>query len=203
MSLMNASTSVTIGLALLAGALGGCTDSTKPAGAAGTGYQTVASAPRRDSDVARTLNTEAFELISKKEYAEAEKRLKQSLEADVLFGPAHNNLGKVYYHEHKFYLAAWEFQYATKLMPNQPEPLNNLGLVFEAAGQLDQAVTCYDKAMHAEPDNAQFIGNLARAQIRRGDSGAAVDALLHKLIERDTRPEWVNWARERLELRTN
>jgi hypothetical protein len=31
-------------------------------------------------------------------------------------GPAHNNLGIVYYRRKKYYLAAWEFQYAARLM---------------------------------------------------------------------------------------
>ena len=42
----------------------------------------------------------------------AEKLLKQALTADIGYGPAHNNLGKVYYHRQNFYLAAWEFEYA-------------------------------------------------------------------------------------------
>jgi Flp pilus assembly protein TadD len=191
---------VMVGVAFL---LAGCAGASKPASPPGSGYQTVAAPPRRDSDNARALNTQAFDAIGKGDYTEAEKLLKRALEADILFGPAHNNLGKVYFHQHKLYLAAWEFQYANKLMPNQPEPLNNLGLVFEAAGNIEQAVTCYTKAMGDEPDNPQFIGNLARAEVRRGDTGAAVDDLLRKLIQRDTRPEWVNWARERLELHAN
>jgi hypothetical protein len=35
-------------------------------------------------------------------------------------GPAHNNLGIVYYRQKKYYLAAWEFQYAAKLMAYSP-----------------------------------------------------------------------------------
>jgi hypothetical protein len=32
-------------------------------------------------------------------------------------GPAHNNLGIVYYRQKKYYLAAWEFQHAARLYP--------------------------------------------------------------------------------------
>src|SRR4029453_19576722 len=110
-----------------------------------------------------------------------EAELKSALAADVMCGPAHNNLGKVYYHQHKLYLAAWEFQYAMKLMPNVPEPRNNLGLVFESAGKLDDAVASYDEARGLEPDNVQFIGNLARARVRRGDDDAGVRDLLRQL----------------------
>ncbi|MES1171564.1 MAG: hypothetical protein ABUL56_04300, partial [Actinomycetota bacterium] len=95
-------------------------------------------------------------------------------------------------------LAAWEFQYAMKLMPNTPEPRNNLGLVFESAGKLDDAVASYDEAMRLEPDNVQFIGNLTRARVRRGDRDDSVRELLGKLVMRETRPDWADWARGQL-----
>jgi Flp pilus assembly protein TadD len=115
-----------------------------------------------------------------------------------MYGPAHNNLGKAYFHQDKLYLAAWEFQYAMKLMPNTPEPRNNLGLVFESAGKLDDAVASYDEAMRLEPDNVQFIGNLARARVRRGDRDDDLRELLDKLVMRETRPDWADWARGQL-----
>ena len=67
-----------------------------------------------------------------------------------------------------------------KLMPNQPEPLNNLGLVFEATGKLDEATDSYTKAVTLEPDNVQALGNLARAcpprRSRRRREGVAAKA---------------------------
>ena len=93
--------------------------------------------------------------------------VRSALEADVTFGPAHNNLGRVYYHQGQLYLDAWEFQYAIKLMPYQPEPKSNLGLVLEAANKLDEAIKNYDEAMNLEPENPQFLGNDARARARR------------------------------------
>lgn len=161
-------------------------------------YQTVAVDPRRDSDAARRLNAEALVAIGEQDWTEAERLLKAALEADVTFGPAHNNLGTAYYHTGRLYLAAWEFQYAAKLMPSRPEPKNNLGLALEAAGKLDDAVEAYDAAVDLAPDGAEFLGNAARARVRRGDRGEEVAGLLDKLILRDARPEWVRWARERL-----
>lgn len=161
-------------------------------------YQTIGSEPKRDSDVAKRENARGVQSLAEKNYAEAERTFKTALDADILFGPAHNNLGKAYFKQGKFYLAAWEFQYAAKLMPNQPEPLNNLGLVFESAGKLDDAVSAYDKAIGLEPDHVEILGNLARARIRRGDRDESVRQLLDKLILRETRPDWADWARERL-----
>ncbi len=164
------------------------------------GYTTVGKDPRRDSDTAQRLTAQAAQLILDNRYDEAEKVLTKALEADVMYGPAHNDLGMVYFNQKKLYLAAWEFEYASKLMPNQPEPRNNLGLVFEAAGKIDDAVTAYGNALQIEPDNAQLIGNLARARIRRGDHDPEVRDLLQQLVMKDNRPDWLTWARDRLAL---
>ena len=161
-------------------------------------YETVADAPGRDAAAAEAHHARASRLIDRGDWPAAEAALKEALAADVMYGPAHNNLGKVYFHQGKLYLAAWEFQYAAKLMPNVPEPKNNLGLVFESAGKLDEAVSSYDEAMRIEPDNPQFIGNLARARMRRGDRDESVRELLSSLVLRETRPEWADWARTRL-----
>src|SRR5207249_1720310 len=100
----------------------------------------------RDTELARQENDRAYQLIRDGKYDQAEKILKKAIAANVMFGPARNNLGLVYYHESKLYQAAWEFQNAIRLMPYQPEPRNNLGLVFERAGKLTDAADAYDRA---------------------------------------------------------
>ena len=161
-------------------------------------YETVGKEPRRDADVARSENARAVALLESGDQVGAEVALKSALSADVMCGPAHNNLGKIYFAKHDLYHAAWEFQYAMKLMPNQAEPPNNLGLVFEAAGKLDDAATHYDKALALEPENVNALGNLARARVRRGDRDDSTRALLQKLVMRDERPDWLAWERSTL-----
>jgi Tfp pilus assembly protein PilF len=139
-----------------------------------------------------------LDLLEQGKPDEAELAFKAALSADIMCGPAHNNIGKVYFRQNKLYLAAWEFQYALKLMPNQPEPLNNLGLVFEAAGKLNEATESYSKAISLEPDNIHAMGNLARARVRRGDQGADLAELLGQLALRETRPDWLAWERSML-----
>ena len=163
-------------------------------------YETVAKDPRRDTERARVENGRAIQLIEAGKYDKAEEALKRALAADVMYGPAHNNLGKVYFQANNLYLAAWEFGYAMKLMPNVPEPRNNLGLVFEAAGNFDNAVKEYTEALQIEPDNAEFIANSARARVRRGDTDDEVKELLQRVVMQDTRPDWNQWARQRLSL---
>lgn len=161
-------------------------------------YETLSPDPRRNTEAAERHNTAAVAKMQNGDYASAEAELKSALSADVMHGPAHNNLGKVYFHQGKMYLAAWEFQYAAKLMPSVPEPRNNLGLVFESVGKLDDAVASYDEARERGPDNVQVLGNLARARIRRGDRDPATRELLERIVLRETRPQWAEWARSQL-----
>ena len=149
---------------------------------------------KRDTERARKEHERAFELIREHKYDEAEKICKRALQADIMFGPAHNNLGLVYYYQNKLYAAAWEFQNAVKLMPYQPEPRNNLGLVFERAGKINSAAESYAKAHEIQPDNPEFLGNLARANVRMGESNDETRRLLEELIMKDDRPEWRDWA---------
>jgi Tfp pilus assembly protein PilF len=175
----------------------GCSTAPRPAE---DEYQTLGKNVGRETERARALNDRAAELINNGNYPDAQKLLKEALAADVMFGPAHNNLGKVYYTQKNLYLAAWEFTYAAKLMKHQPEPRNNLGLVFEASGKLDDAVSEYSEARKLEPENPQFLGNEARARVRRGERGPEVRELLDQIVSLDSRPAWLEWARDQLHL---
>jgi len=161
-------------------------------------YETIKADPNRDTAAARRHNAEAVGLMKNKDYAEAEDELKSALAADLFFGPAHNNLGTVYFHQSRYYLAAWEFQYAAKLMPSQAQPHNNLGLVFEAVGRLDAAASAYAEALALAPESTETAGNLARIHIRTNRKNEETRRLLAKIVLKDPRPPWVTWAREHL-----
>ncbi len=163
-------------------------------------YETVAPGVEGDTDKARELNTQATQLILHGQFDEAKELLKDALTADVTFGPAHNNLGRIYYEQKQFYKAAWEFEYAAKLLPHHAEPRNNLGLVFEAVGDYDKAVDHYENALLMEPNNPELIGNLVRTRLNRGDRGAEVRQLLNDLILRDSQSKWSEWARDKLRM---
>ena len=83
-------------------------------------------------------------------------------------------------------------------MPERPEPVSNLGMVYEAVGKFDKAIEMYQMAYEMDPRNPQIIGNFARSRMRRGDSVDDVRSLLQELVFFDTRPDWVRWAREHL-----
>lgn len=152
----------------------------------------------RDFQRAEAKHELAIERMCDGDYCEAEQLLRDSLICDSSFGPAHNTLGKLYFDQGKYYLAAWEFEYAQKFLPERPEPLNNLGLVFEAVGNYDKAIEYFNAAWSVEHDNAEFLGNLVRARIRNGDTSSELRGLLQQLISIDDRETWVDWAREQI-----
>ena len=116
---MNRMTTIALVPICLALVAGGChTGRETPTGS----YETIAADPQRDTQAARKHNAASVILLKDDCLDQAEARLKTALKADLFFGPAHNNLGTVYYRQKKFYLAAWEFQYAAKLMPTKAEP---------------------------------------------------------------------------------
>lgn len=158
-------------------------------------YRTIRVEPRRDTDAAQRINRLGLEHLEKGELDEAATAFERALTADVEFAPAHNNLGKVYFLQKHWYKAAWEFEYAAKLLPRRAEPRNNLGLVLEHAGELDRAIEQFQLAVGLDEDAVEYRGNLARALIRRGDRTEQVRSLLQNVIDKDTRTDWVNWAR--------
>ncbi len=161
-------------------------------------YETVSADPHRDTAAAIAKNQKALKHIHAAHWDHAEKALQESLVADVMYGPAHNNLGWVYYKQGRYYLAAWEFEYAQKLMVGIPEPANNLGLVYEEVGRLPEAQACFDQAAGADPHNPQFLANLARVRLKQGERSAETAHLLREVVFHDERPEWREWAQEHL-----
>lgn len=188
-----------VGLAATVLILGGCESVSTVDGPTGP-YRTIRAEPRRDTDAARLANQAGLDHLAKGDLDKAAEAFGRALTADVEFGPAHNNLGKVYFRKKDWYRAAWEFEYAGKLMPRRAEPRSNLGLVLEEAGEIDRAVDQYREAISLDAGQIQFRANLARALVRRGDRTDEVRSLLQQVVEQDSRAEWQVWARQQLAL---
>jgi hypothetical protein len=190
-------------LSVLLVALAGCSflyDSHK------TTYETVQADPHHDTELAEAEHAKALEIMNggslckSCDPAKAEEHLQQALVADVTYGPAHNSLATLYLRQCKFYLAAWEFQYAAKLMPDRFEPLYNLGLVYESTDKLDRAIEFYTMAFSIAPRNPNVLESLVRARLRNGETVADVRELLKEILFYETRPVWIAWARDELGL---
>lgn len=124
-----------ITVALCLAALAGCQDNLPPP----PGTVTQAKALSRDTEAARRHNDQALKLMDCQDCRGAEKELKLAIAADEFFGPAHNNLGSLYFRQKQYYLAGLEFQSAATYLPKEPGPRTNIGMVFEAVGKLDDA----------------------------------------------------------------
>jgi Flp pilus assembly protein TadD len=170
------------------------------AGCQSANHSIIATAPPPpNTALARQENDRAYELIQQGKDKEAEPILHKAIDADVTFGPAHNNLGLIYYRQGRYYDAAWEFYNTTKLMPYHPDVRNNLGMVLEMdVTKYDQAIESYEQARKLAPDNPEYLANLARAKDRRGDRDEEMKKLLQELAFKDSRPDWRNWARMKL-----
>ena len=168
--------------------LGGCNG--------GGSYRIVSTEVLRNTEAAKRANREGLEHLAEGRLTEAAEAFEQARKADVEYGPAYNNLGKVYFKQRKWHEAAREFDNAKRLLPYHPGPPNNLGLVFQQAGWFDEAVKQHRQAVNLAPGDVEYAGNLAMALIRRGDETDEVRDLLGQLTKQTTNREWLLWARK-------
>lgn len=161
-------------------------------------YETVVASPQRDTEEARRRNDRAIKFFKKGDLKKARFEADQALIANVDYAPAHNTLGRILFRQGKYYLAAWEYQFAIQLQPSKPEYYNNLGLVYEAADRLPEAMSEFQTAVEMAPDDYHFVSNLARIKIRQGNVNAETAALLREVVFLDPRKEWKDWAGELL-----
>lgn len=164
------------------------------AGSRPDGPYTPISEAMRDTAAAQRLNHEAAPLIST-DPARAEALLRRALNADLYYGPAHNNLGVLFLQQGRLYEAAGEFEWARKLMPGNPDPRMNLALVLERAGRTDDALSAYAAALEVRPEHIQSIQALARLQLRFGRADERTAGLLDEIAVRGETERWRDWAR--------
>lgn len=172
----------------------GCASSTSP-----SAYESFSDRRYRNSLRAQELNEQGLSCVRAGDYAKAEEYFRKALEADLFYAPAHNNLGLTLLQAQppKPYESAWEFQYAAKLTPHSAEPRNNLGLVFEHVGRLEDAEKWYAEALEIEPQNIEVMGHLARVYVKANKKSAKLKDLLAELAYRGE-GGWDQWATEQL-----
>jgi Tfp pilus assembly protein PilF len=169
-------------------------------------YETVKPDPQHDTKLAEEEHKKSLKLFDSacsipcRNWSKAEGHLQKALIADVAYGPAHNTLGMLYLAQRKLYLAAWEFEYAAKLMPERHEPIYNLGLLYESADKLAEAIEHYSRAFSMEPRNPDVLGSLVRARLRNGETVADLRPLLDELLFYESRTDWVAWASDQIAL---
>lgn len=167
-------------------------------------YETIAANPTYDTAEAEKHHRKALRILNAclvgnpGDYAVAEEHLQKALVADVMYGPAHNSLGILYMFQRNLYLAAWEFEYAARLMPERAEPIYNLGRLYEGADRFDLAIEHYEQALALSPHDAAVTASLASARLKNGESIEELRPLLEAVVLSDNRTEWAEWAHDQL-----
>jgi Flp pilus assembly protein TadD len=158
----------------------------------------IAAVDGGDRQKAERLHRRGVRFSKQGKPDKAEVAFHNALVADESYGPALNNIGRLYYEKGDLYSAAWSFERAMKSLPERPEPANNLGMTFEKAGRFDEAIQMYEIAWGLEQSNPEFLGNLVRTKLRRGDGDYSIFEELQELVFIETRPEWRVFAQQQL-----
>lgn len=158
-----------LGFAIVS-AVGGCS-----AGARRSAYLTVQSELIRNRTEARHCNDRGLAAAQLGNMGEAEKLFREALKHDLTYPAAHNNLGLVLFSQRRYYEAAWEFSYATKLDASAVEPWGNLARLYESLGWMKEAHSAYRHMAEMAPENPVAIAGLTRTGGRQ--RGAAHDAI--------------------------
>lgn len=118
---------------------------------------------------------------------EAITRYQEALAAYDDFPAAWNNLGVLLMRQERYLEAADAFAAASERAPSDPRPVFNLGLTWERASYLDEALSHYERSLSRDPRYLPAIRGAVRAEQALGVvSEASAERLrLGLLIERD------------------
>jgi Tfp pilus assembly protein PilF len=165
---------ITIGIA-------GCGTSPRPKAAVNTVAQ------------ADAMVTEAIELMP----TDA-KRAAELLDGALAINPhdarAHNNRGVLHLQAGAYFDAANAFDAARRLMPSHPGPRVNLGLLFERAGRIDDAIGEYQNALEVADGHMPAVQALARCQLKHGRGDEDTVDWLRMISIQGTSESWRRWA---------
>jgi len=118
---------------------------------------------------------------------EAITRYQQALAAYDDFPAAWNNLGVLLMQQQRYLEAADAFAAASERAPADPRPVFNLGLTWERASYLDQALAHYERSLSRDPRYLPAIRGAVRAEQALGAVSEASPERLRigLMIERD------------------
>jgi len=104
---------------------------------------------------AKTLNSEAHELIGKGKYAEAIEKARQATEIDPNFGEAYKNLALAYCDSGQPEAGMDPAQHAVKLVPNLDKAHHVMGKIFLKLGRFEDATREFQQAIKINPQYAK------------------------------------------------
>ena len=141
---------------------------------------------------AATLNAQG---IAAKEPDKAKQFFQRAIAADHLYGPAYTNLGIIYLKEGNYYEAAKAFDQAIKMMPNASSPRLYMGLVYEEAGELANALEQLTHALKLAPDSMEHLQALTRVLVKLEQIDTSTINHLKRIASQGTDVSWRTWAK--------
>lgn len=151
--------------------------------------------PEGDSPNARMK--EAYDLSLKAQEAQKQGKTAEAIEyyqRSVALQPnlrgAWNNLGVLLMEQRMYLNAAEAFKRESDLAPEDPRPLENLGLVYFNAGFADQAMTQYFRALERDPNWIPALRGIALSSRRLVQADQRIADVLRRALMLETDPEW-------------
>ncbi len=123
----------------------------------------------------------------------AQKYLHEAIAIDDRNAVAWMMIGLIEFEEGRLRESAEAFQRAARLRPTRYEPLFNLGVVFESAGQTILAIEKHERALELAPTQTEVMENLARCYIKTDTNLDKAKNLIATAMNTECRPEWVEW----------
>lgn len=152
---------------------------------------------------------DAIEMIKAAEEAEDNGRIdeaisnyRQALDAYAEFPAAWNNLGVLLMQQERYLEAGECFNTSAELAPTDPRPIYNLGLTWDRAGYLDQALEHYLQAVRRDGRYLPALRGSIRAERLLGVETESTLERVQKalLMEQDERwRDWLSFLKLRIE----
>src|SRR5947209_7614601 len=128
----------------------------------------TARAVRTGPFMSRKIIDLGLRYLQQGDYDRAEQTLRGLIRESRRNANAWCILGLVSQARGKLQEAAAQYQEAAKLDPRYPDPLNNLGWVYNTLRQPDKAIAPLQKALRIAPDYPEALNNLGNAYSMQG-----------------------------------
>lgn len=129
-----------------------------------------------------TYNCLGHIYIEHKDYAKAEKFLKQAVQFEPKFSKAHANLSKLYRRSGKNEESIREAKEAVTLNPGDAYAYEQLGLSYAIVERWQESVDAFQKSIQHINNNSDLYSNLGWAHFKLGQYDAAISAYIRSLV---------------------
>jgi tetratricopeptide (TPR) repeat protein len=162
-----------------------------------------------DVQAGNTNRADALVLVGQAQRAEASGHMdeaialyEQAVETWGSLAGAWNELGLLRMEKGNYLEAADAMRIAAELAPNDPKPLENLGLVYHRAGYDQKALKYYEQALERNPNRIEALRGIVRVANRLHLADESILAHVNHALLLESDPTWRQvFERERVRIR--